>query len=492
MRTADSNLYHNDTEPQPNLTEISVTFQKLRVALRDFLAAQTSDQKTKFLGQTNDLVNSLDRAIETFRIAKFSNEQGVLFDRFMQARQSYEDYRERIIAAGEAGRPQDGWAILWSDSYGKVAKVMPEAIAGIEQMKVADARKVSEANAALASAFSAVMLVAIALSLGLSFGVGAWLTISITRKVDSMLAVVSAASQGDLTHKVTVRGADAIGQMGVGLATFFDDLRGSISEIGRTATKLSSASDELAAVSQGMVSNVEETAAQANLVSAASELVSKNVDVVAAGSQQMQFSIREISKNSNQAAQIARSAVAIAEDTSVTIGKLGESGVEIGKVLKVITAIAQQTDLLALNATIEAARAGDAGKGFAVVANEVKELAKETARATDEIGRKIETIQTDTKAAVAAIGKIGAIINQINDFSNTIAAAVEEQTATTKEIVRNVSEAAKGAAEIAQNISGVAQVAQETTAGANNTQRAAGSLLEMASQLQTLVIRFKF
>jgi len=312
------------------------------------------------------------------------------------------------------------------------------------------------------------------------------------RKVDSILTVVSAASQGDLTHDVTVRGADAIGQMGEGLATFFKDLRGSISQIGQTAAKLTSASDELSSVSQQMASNVEETATQANVVSAASEEVSKNVNVVATGSDQMQSSIGEISKSSNQAAQVAKSAVSIAENASGTIGKLGESSVEIGKVLKVITSIAQQTNLLALNATIEAARAGEAGKGFAVVANEVKELAKETARATEEIGQKIDTIQTDTKAAVTAIGEISGIINQINDFSNTIASAVEEQTATTKEIVRNVSEAAKGTAEIAQNISGVAQAAQETTAGANDTQRAASSLSEMAAQLQTLVVKFKF
>jgi methyl-accepting chemotaxis protein len=311
-------------------------------------------------------------------------------------------------------------------------------------------------------------------------------------KVDSMLAVVSAASQGDLTHDVAVRGADAIGRMGEGLAKFFLDLRGSIGEIGETAAKLTAAADELTSVRQQMASNVEETAAQANVVSAASEQVSKNVNVVATGSEQMQSSIREIAKNSNQAAQVAKGAVAIAETASATIGKLGESSVEIGKVLKVITSIAQQTNLLALNATIEAARAGEAGKGFAVVANEVKELAKETARATEEIGQKIDTIQTDTKAAVKAIGDISETIKQIYDFSNTIASAVEEQTATTKEIVRNVGEAAKGTMEIAQNISGVAHAARETTAGANDTQKAASSLSEMAAELQTLVVQFKF
>src|ERR1022692_3506304 len=258
------------------------------------------------------------------------------------------------------------------------------------------------------------------------------------------------------------------------------------------ASSLASSAEELTAVSNQMASNAEETATQANVVSAASEEVSKNVTVVATGSEQMQASIREISKSANESAKVAKAAVGVAETTNSTIAKLGESSVEIGKVIKVITSIAQQTNLLALNATIEAARAGEAGKGFAVVANEVKELAKETAKATEEIGQKIDAIQTDTKGAVQAIGEISAIINQINDISNNIASAVEEQTVTTNEIARNVAEAAKGTGEIAKNIGGVALAAQNTTRGATDMQKAAQSLSGMAAQLQGLVAKFTF
>ena len=258
------------------------------------------------------------------------------------------------------------------------------------------------------------------------------------------------------------------------------------------ASALASSAEELTAVSSQMASNAEETATQANVVSAASEQVSKNVTVVASGSDQMQASIREIAKSSNEAAKVAKTAVGVAENTNNTISKLGESSIEIGQVIKVITSIAQQTNLLALNATIEAARAGEAGKGFAVVANEVKELAKETAKATEEIGQKIEAIQGDTKGAVQAIGEISAIINQINDISNNIASAVEEQTVTTNEIGRNVGEAAKGTGEIAKNIGGVALAAQNTTQGANDTQKAAQALSGMAAQLQSLVSKFTF
>jgi methyl-accepting chemotaxis protein len=258
-----------------------------------------------------------------------------------------------------------------------------------------------------------------------------------------------------------------------------------------SAQSLAASAEQLTNISQHLAANAEETAVQANAVSAASEEVSRNVSVVSTGSEAMLSSIREISKSAHDAARIARTAVGTADSANKTVGKLGDSSVEIGKVIKVITSIAEQTNLLALNATIEAARAGEAGKGFAVVANEVKELAKGTARATEEIGQKIAAIQTDTRSAVGAIGEISSIINQINDVSNTIASAVEEQTATTNEIGRNVSEAANGTGEIARNISGVATAAQSTTEGASQTQSAAVALAEMAANLQLLVAKYE-
>lgn len=311
------------------------------------------------------------------------------------------------------------------------------------------------------------------------------------QKVSSILDTVQIAASGDLTREITVVGQDTIGRLGSGLKTFFDNMRNSVRKMSGSAQSVGAASEELNAISQQMAGNAEETATQATVVSAASEQVSKNVSVVSASSEEMLASIREIAKSANEAARVARTAVGVADSTNHTIAKLGESSVEIGKVIKVITSIAQQTNLLALNATIEAARAGEAGKGFAVVANEVKELAKETAKATEEIGQKIEAIQGDSKAAVSAIGEISNIINQINDVSSTIASAVEEQTATTNEIGRNVAEAAKGTTEIARNITGVATAAQNTTEGALQTQKASVALSEMAQTLQKLISQFK-
>ena len=173
------------------------------------------------------------------------------------------------------------------------------------------------------------------------------------------------------------------------------------------------------------------------------------------------------------------------------MAKLGESSTEIGSVLKVISSIAEQTNLLALNATIEAARAGELGKGFAVVANEVKELARQTAKATEEISGSITAIQSDTNGAMVSIEEISNIINKINDISSLIASAVEEQAATTGEMGRSVSTAAASSANIASNIGTVSEAAQSTTEGAANTQVAASDLAKIASELQDLVSRFK-
>jgi methyl-accepting chemotaxis protein len=304
--------------------------------------------------------------------------------------------------------------------------------------------------------------------------------------------VLDKMAGGDLTEQVVTEYAGDFGRLRTAVNALATQVREAIQQIGANATSLVSAAEELNKVSQQMSASADETATQANVVSAASEQVANNVQTVATGADEMGASIKEIAKNTADATRVATTAVKSAEATNQTIGKLGQSSAEIGQVIKVITSIAQQTNLLALNATIEAARAGEAGKGFAVVANEVKELAKETAKATEDISRKIEAIQTDTKGAVEAIGQIGTVIVQINDIQNTIASAVEEQSATTNEISRNLAEAARGSSEITKNVTGVAEAAHTTTAGATDTQKSAQSLERMAAELQGLIGQFKY
>ncbi|MGB9205205.1 MAG: methyl-accepting chemotaxis protein [Terriglobales bacterium] len=314
---------------------------------------------------------------------------------------------------------------------------------------------------------------------------------SILGPLNQTLIVLQGLADGDLRHQITVDSADEVGAMGRALNRAINGVATAIGLIAENAVRVASASEELNATSQQITANAEETSAQADVVSRAAQQVSQNLQTVAAGAEQMGASIKEIAKNATEAAEVATAAVKIAETTTATVSKLGDSSTEIGQVIKVITSIAQQTNLLALNATIEAARAGEAGKGFAVVANEVKELAKETAKATEDISRKIEAIQSDTKAAVDAIASISGVINQINDISGTIATAVEQQNTTTNEMSRNVSEAAQGSAEITSNVAGVAEAAQSTTHGATDTQKASQQLVETATQLRHLVEQFK-
>lgn len=260
-----------------------------------------------------------------------------------------------------------------------------------------------------------------------------------------------------------------------------------IEALEQTSQQLGAAAEELSAVATQMAKNSAQTSERSNNAAANSEEVAKGVQTVATNTEEMASSIKEISRSSSEAANISRDAMKKAEETNITINQLSESSKEIGNVIKVISSIAQQTNLLALNATIEAARAGDAGKGFAVVANEVKELAKQTAKATEEITNKIGAIQESSRGAVTAIGGIGKVIEQINSISLTIAAAVEEQTATTNEVSRVVQESNKAVEGIADTVKQVASAAQESSSGASQTLDAARGLSELATRLRDLV-----
>ena len=366
------------------------------------------------------------------------------------------------------------------------------AITGLLDIEArAAATAVSDAAAAYSSArvlMLGMMAAAVALAIGLALGIGAM----ISRPLRQTVVVLEGLAEGRLDLHLDVDTKDEVGQMATALNQAMARLRSAIGAMGNNAQGLASSAEELTAVSTQMMSSAQESALQSQSVSAAAEQVSTNVQTVAAGTEQMSASIREIAKNTSDAAGVAARAVAVAETASVTVAKLGESSGEIGAVIKVITSIAEQTNLLALNATIEAARAGEAGKGFAVVASEVKELARETAKATDDIGHRIEAIQSDTEAAVAAITQISQIIQQINDTQATIASAVEEQTATTNEMSRSVSEAATGSTDIASTITGVARIAADTTAAAGSTSEAATELARMAVDLQQLTGQFAY
>jgi len=354
-----------------------------------------------------------------------------------------------------------------------------EAASALEDVHQATADQVRQA------------LVILVLGVLLATGLGWVVASSIARRTQRLRAGLARLEQGDLTSSVDESAHDEIGQMGASLDAAMARLREVMTAVVGSADAVAASSEELSASSQQIATGAEETSVQAGVVSDAAEEVSRNVRTVAAGSEQMGASIREIAHSANEAARVAQQAVEVVTTTNETVSKLGTSSAEIGSVIKVITSVVGQTNLLALNATIEAARAGEAGKGFAVVANEVKELAQETARATEDIARRVQAIQADTGGAVSAIGEISSIIAAINDYQLTIASAVEEQTATTNEMARNVAEAATGSGEIAANITGVSSAATSTTQALAQTRTAVDELARMAGELRTTVGHFQ-
>lgn len=439
-----------------------------------------------------DLENTGVHAVET----QIVNKQGVVLDDYdkssilklnladagltavrevMKSRQGFvvEEHKRRKVfqinayapMKGEGDYKGKGWGLLVRQDY-------DEATRDIRALRV------FTLGLALAAAIAIVVLALL-------------IARSIIRPVGQVLNVLLTVAKGDLTPRLKLEGRDEIAQMATGLNDTLDSLENAMGAIGQNAQALASSSDEMAAVSQQLSNNAEESTGKTVLVSAAAEQINRNIQTVAAGTEELSASVSSISQNTSDAAKVAGQAKMAMQSASNTIGQLDKSSQEIGQVVKVITTIAEQTNLLALNATIEAARAGEAGKGFAVVANEVKELAKETAKATEEISKKIEGNRQDTLAAVEAITEITHVIAKVNDISGAIASAVEQQAATTSEIGRTMEEASKGSSEIARNILDVSDAAKSTSTGSNDIKNAADELARMANQLQTLVAQFK-
>lgn len=315
---------------------------------------------------------------------------------------------------------------------------------------------------------------------------------AITHSVESVETVVKGLAQGDLTRNAVINSNDELADMSRAVNLSNSTLQGAFGSAARTSEAVRSESETVADLTTQTAQAAADSAAQADAVAGAAEQVSINVQTVAAGAEEMGSAIREISSNANEAARVAQEATEAAAATTETVEKLGKSSKEIDDVIHTITAIAEQTNLLALNATIEAARAGEAGKGFAVVAGEVKDLAAETAKATDDITGRIAKIQDDTDSAVTAIRRISEIISQINDFQTTIAAAVEQQTATTNEMARSVTEAASGSSTIATNIGQFAGAASHAVEPLNALAATASDLQSKAADLRAELGKFKY
>ncbi len=350
----------------------------------------------------------------------------------------------------------------------------------------------------------------------------AWLFTSVLiRPIRATVNMIQdiAEGEGDLTKRLQENEHDEIGELAHWFNVFVQKLQRIIGDIAQSANTLTDSSKELTQTASQMASGAEEMSSQSSSVAAATEemsvnmntvagsgeKMSQNVQAVATSVEQMTSTITEIAKNTEQAASISKKAAQIAETSNENIGQLGTAADDIGKVIEVIQDIAEQTNLLALNATIEAARAGEAGKGFAVVATEVKELAKQTASATEDISNRVNAIQQTTQESVKSINEISDVIEEVNKTSNMIASAVEEQNVTTKEISGNITQAASASDEVAkgvsetavatqeitQNITQVDVAAKETAKGSAQTQGSGQELAQLAGRLQELVGQFK-
>jgi methyl-accepting chemotaxis protein len=471
--------------------EISTAMATARLNLANHALSVDAAALAKYEQAFTDNVQSVDAALAAYRASNPAGGGGAT-TQLTAIWQSYKQIAQtKQLAAGRAGNLIAWRATRDTEINPLVAKANEHLIA-LDTAEKADAAKSAASAKADYESSRTISIILLVVGCLLALGLGLVVARAIVRSLTKVKDVCDGLADGDLTRTTGLTSRDEPGQMGRSLDAAMVRLRQTVSTIDGSASSLATASEQMTGVATQIAASADETSAQAQTVSAAAEQISRSVDTVSAGSEEMGASIREISRNATQAARVATEAVSITLTTSETMNKLGESSAEIGNVIKVITAIAEQTNLLALNATIEAARAGEMGKGFAVVASEVKDLAQETARATGDISKRVEAIQSDTGGAVTAIEEITRVIAQISDFQTTIASAVEEQTATTAEMNRSVSEAATGTSEIAENITGVAEAARLTSEGVSQTRQATTELARMSTELTTLVGGFRY
>ncbi len=374
-----------------------------------------------------------------------------------------------------------------SSCLGCHTKAKAGDVLGAASVTLSMAAADAEQRALLAYSLATFLVGTLLLTLALSV----FLSRMVIRPVGRLADAVGVATTGDLTVTIAERGEDVIGRLSKGLAKLIADLRGNVTAIAASASALKSASDDLITTSMAMSADAERTSDKSVGAAHAGQEINDHIQTVASGLEELGASIREVARNSSAASVSVGETVKAVESARDTVDRLGAASAEIAGILKLISAVAEQTNLLALNATIEAARAGEAGKGFAVVAGEVKELAKETAKAAEEITVKIGAMQSGAHDAIAAMGTVVEVVARISEISGAIAATTEAQSLTAAEMAHSVTSSASRSAEVAGSATEVADIAQSTVASATTVHKAAIRLGHVSAELQRLVERFK-
>ena len=488
-----TSLYQSGTNGVEDIANVRASFLLVRIEVYKFIVAPDAKVRATETAALVTVNRNLDTALATYEhhlggSASNAHAQGAV-NHFKSTRVAYDKLvNGTLLPAARAGQAKQVWAAVLAAK--PIVVDLSATVDDLFATQNAAAKQLADNAHKTYRHGNTLILVLLGVGVLLATGLALLIAALICRPLGKLMSVIKGVGEGDLTRQVDLDSADELGRMAQMLNVCLERFRSSMTAIARDATFLAGSSEKLTAVSNSMGDSAHETASQATLASETADQISANAQTVAASTEQMSTSIREIAKSAAEAAGQAGRAVHVADAANVAVSTLGRSSAEISSVAKLISSIAEQTNLLALNATIEAARAGEAGKGFTVVASEVKELAQETAKATADIGSRIQAIQNDTGAAVAAISEIIEIIAQINDTQATIAAAVEEQTATTNEITRSVTESSTGTRDIASNITGVAQAAATTTRGVADAQEAALEMSRMAAELQAMVKQF--
>ena len=499
--------------------QMQATFSEVRTARLGFLLSETDAERVAARRQTDAAVARMQDQMRRYEPLVSSAEERALLAAFREKWTANTGLFDRVANLVEQGRAPEARQLFQTevrDNFTSAGVILNQD-AELNRKGALEAAASAEAASAWARGVTWLALVLVGLA---AIGAMAFSFFRIARPLQAMTAAMNTLATGQTGIVVPGTGRrDELGAMAAAVQVFKDNLirtraleeetaqaRASAEEqrkagmrqmadrfeaaVGGIVGSVSASATQLQATAQQMTSTAGETASQSTAVAAAAEEAASNVNTVAAAAEELGVSVSEISRQVAGSAGLAQAAVGEADQTAHLVEELSQAVVTIGDVVGLISTIAGQTNLLALNATIEAARAGEAGRGFAVVASEVKELASQTARATEEIGRHIGRIQGVTGQAVSAIGSITLRIREINAVAASIAAAVEEQGAATQEIVRNVSQAATGTGEVTQNMTGLAQASEDTGAAATQVLASASELSRQSEHLSAEVQRF--